>query len=466
MSKNVTIPEIPEIDAVPRRRSRGPALSTERLSLRTISPVLGGGAVTRRVEREGKVRVPGIRGQLRFWWRALHVHEHGTPSGLADEEAKLWGGMGRGNQQPKRSLVDIWVEDAEGLPDEREVKPGMPGFYALWPARAQRKGDRVVEAEAERWLPDLQFRLCVRAPSDRMEDVQRTLRAWLLFGGIGSRTRRGLGSLTVADRDRSAWLPASPAPAELARLLGHGISFAGNRPWQEAGDTPSLHGALLYCGTPRPDEDPWLQALRWLSDFRQGAPRPGSQPDRRHAREPAPKEDPHRPGRSHWPEPDKVRLLAGRNRPWAHEIRHPSEIMVWPRASFGLPIVGQFQKQRRKNDPGPRYVEPDNFEIRWRIRGERETRDRLASPLIVKAMPLAGGQCVPAALWLFRGYPGTGEVVLSRDGDVVPGSAAPFDALHAEGDHVLYEPLHGKSTMREAFTTWLRETNRARSIEP
>jgi CRISPR-associated protein Cmr1 len=469
MSTNVKppVPEIPHVEAVPRRRSSGPALNTVSLSLRTIAPVLGGGAVTRRVEREGPVRVPGIRGQLRFWWRALHVHEHETPAELARREAELWGGMGRDREQPKRSLVDVWVQDAQGRPDEREVRPGMPGFYALWPARGQRKGERVIEDEAERWAPDLRFRLCVRAPRGQvMEDVQRTLRAWLLFGGIGSRTRRGLGSLTVVDGDRREWLPVQPTQAELARLLGRNISFAGDRPWEQAHDTPALDGALLHWGKAQSSgELVWQQALGWLSEFRQGAPKPGSQSDRRYAREPAPKEDPQRPGRSHWPEPDKVRLLSGKDSPWTHEIVHTSETMAWPRASFGLPIVGQFQQQPRKRDPGPRYVEPDNFEIRWRIQGEPGTRDRLASPLIVKAMPLADGQCVPVALWLFRGYPRDAEVVLCRKGEAVDHSAAPFDKLHAEGDPVLYEPLR-QSTMREAFTAWLRETNRARSIDP
>jgi CRISPR-associated protein Cmr1 len=461
-AKPPAVPEIPQVEDVPRRRSRGPALSTERLPLRTTTPVLGGSAQTRRVEHGGKVRVPGIRGQLRFWWRALHAHEEGEPSELARREANLWGGMGRDGEQPKRSLVDIWVEGAEGNVTQTEVDYKTPGFYALWPAGG-RKGHEDPKP-AQRWVPGLQFRLCARAPRDCMEDVQRTLRAWLLFGGIGSRTRRGLGSLTVVDDERGQWLPIKPTQDELRRLLGRNISFAADRPWQDAGDTPSLHGALLYCGAPRQDEDPGLQALRWLSDFRQGAPRPGSEPDRRYAREPAPKDDPHRAGRSNWPESDKVRLRSNGTQ-WAHGIRHTSQTMAWPRASFGLPIVGQFQTKDR-NRQWYRKPEPDNFEISWRLKGEQKPRDRLASPLIVKAMSLAGGQCVPVALWLFRGYPDNAEVVLCQNGNMAPGSAAPFDRLHAEGDLVLYEPLRDQNTMREAFTAWLRETNRARSIEP
>jgi CRISPR-associated protein Cmr1 len=473
-AKPPAVPEIPQVHAVPRRYVRGPALNTLSLSLRTITPVLGGGAVTRRVEGEGKVRVPGIRGQLRFWWRALHAHEHDEPADLARREAELWGGMGRGGEQPRRSLVDLWVEGAKGELDRSPI--GTKKLYGMWPARAQSQG----VPEAERLAPGLQFRLCVRAPRDRMEDVQRTLRAWLLFGGIGGRTRRGLGSLTVINEGRDQWLPIKPTPAELRRLLGPDISFAGDRAWEEASDTPSLHGARLHCGKPMPsDEAAWLQALGWLSEFRQGPPKPNRIPDPNLPREPPPARDPDcpdsksadRPGRSKWPEPDKVRLLSGRHIVWAHSIRHPSESIVWPRASFGLPIVGRFQRNDRCERPYDKR-EPPDYELRWRFEKDDKPRDRLASPLIVKAMGLADGQNVPVALWLFRGYPANGKVVLCRRSRQTPGgiyeergSAAPFDVLHAEGDPVLYEPLRQRS-VREAFFTWLTRTKGIRSIEP
>src|SRR5690606_20083052 len=96
-------------------------------------------------------------------------------------------------------------------------------------------------------------------------------------------------------------------------------------------------------------------------------------------------------------EADKIRHLTRRTR--GHEPRH-NGVPVWPRAGFGLPIVGRFQRQARN---GGRLDEPDDFLLLWR-RG-RENEDRLASPLIVKAVPLAGGTFVPCALWLNRAYP-------------------------------------------------------------
>jgi CRISPR-associated protein Cmr1 len=140
-------------------------------------------------------------------------------------------------------------------------------------------------------------------------------------------------------------------------------------------------------------------------------------------------------------------------REWQHDPAEHNGTPVWPRASFGLPIVGQFQRRGRD---GSSYDEPPDFQLLWR-EAEGDVRDRLASPLVVKAMPLANGRFVPVALWLLRSYPQRGQVVLLWQGEAEPveGSAAPFDRLVADGDRALYMPLQHK-TMREAFGTWLR----------
>lgn len=162
-----------------------------------------------------------------------------------------------------------------------------------------------------------------------------------------------------------------------------------------------------------------------------------------------------RPGRSRWPEPDKVRQVLGQGRPWAHPPVHNEE-PVWPRASFGLPINGKFQGT---DINGQRYAPPDpeDFELRWRD-ASGQVHDRLASPLVLKALPLADGRYAPIALWLGRGYPEGGVVGLQlrRSNDaLIEGSAAPFDRLRAAGDPVLYQPLEAGESMKDVFVKWL-----------
>jgi len=87
------------------------------------------------------------------------------------------------------------------------------------------------------------------------------------------------------------------------------------------------------------------------------------------------------------------------------------------------------------------------------INGQKKKvpKDRLASPLILKPLPLTGDKFVPCALWLNRGYPEGGEVYV----DGLTGSEAPFDKLTGKGDEVLFKPLQGKKSLREAFRDWL-----------
>lgn len=137
-----------------------------------------------------------------------------------------------------------------------------------------------------------------------------------------------------------------------------------------------------------------------------------------------------------------------------HPPRHNGTAW-WPRAGFGLQILGRFQTHRRGG--GANYQEPSPFQIKWRERvggGPYRVRERLASSLIVKALPLADGTFVAIALWLHRAWP-NGEVVLQFGGPPVPGSATPFDRAAPAGDTPRFAPLVGMCTLRAAFFGWL-----------
>jgi CRISPR-associated protein Cmr1 len=164
-----------------------------------------------------------------------------------------------------------------------------------------------------------------------------------------------------------------------------------------------------------------------------------------------------RPSISNWPEADKIRHLTDKRKD--HPPRYGAD-PAWPRAAFGLPIVGQFQTKARD---GGIYDEPDPFELTWKD-GEG-LHNRLASPLIVKAMPLANERFVPVALWLERAWPPGGQVVLRKNKtEDVPKSAAPFDKLLGEKDPALFPPLRGKTSLRAAFLDWLASEKKATRV--
>ncbi len=441
------------------------------LHLETVTPILGGGTETRRVDEDEPIRGATIRGHLRAWWRATLPElpmngEDVDAEKLYKMESQIWGGTDGEEKGVVRSAVRVQVGSVEKSKIRREeVGFRDDGFYALWTARSQSDGTPA----AERWTPGLKFKLTVRGPkTDDVEaQVRDALRAWILFGGYGGRTRRGLGALRLIDvenEELSKWLP-SEAKIEAVRILFDNLSL-GRTASEPLTDMFRLKGAGLALGTasPKGEAAAW-NALRWLSDFRQAQPPVGdlNKHDKQFARR---RGEANRPSISNWPEPDKMRHIEGKTRD--HKPYHNPD-PAWPRAGFGLPIQTQWQKKGRN---GGRYDEPRNFQLQWRRADERDPHDRLASPLIVGPLQILNGKFAPFALWLHRGYPKGGEVVPCHGKRPIRGkTAAPFDKLLGAKDTAQFEPLEAARKepagfrLRKAFFTWLRKHNHNLKVE-
>ena len=462
-----TPPAAPAFKDLPPRRSSAAGVRKDFVvSLAIVTPILGGGYRARVPDDVDFIRVPTVRGHLRFWWRALFAGRFENSASLYEAETKLWGGPGGGPDKAPavRSPVEVRIEVTDrGREEQGDIDPRTTdGAYVLFPARSERTQGQMTRAPIPR-RTGVTFKLTVTAPAEDIAAVRDAVRAWILFGGYGGRTRRGLGGLTVTGPDAATWLPHphKALDTELKRLFGREVFAVGG----PARQTPMLAGAALSTIGPVEDRGvtAWLTAVEALRFFRQGTPSKRERvPDAAAAlpsawaRQPGFDPEPWRPSISNWPEADKIRRLAGRQLrtgPYSHTPRH-NETPVWPRAGFGLPIVGRFQTNGRD---GAHYHEPPAFTLKWREpigRNEYRVRERLASPLIIKALPLVGGHFVAIALWLHRDSP-AGEIVLQINDDEVPGSAAPFDALAAPGEAPLFTALAGKPTLRSAFLDWL-----------
>lgn len=432
--------------------------------LEVVTPILGGSYETRAIDDVDVIRAPSVRGHLRFWWRAVYAAQYANADVLYQRESALWGRAA--TDDGGRSAVQIRVSvERAGDTDNSEIRlyPGRgqqatPGAYALWPARAE---TRTNTPTAPRRQPGTRFQLTLKVAGtdEDQAEVRNALRAWILFGGYGGRTRRGLGSLKVI-ADADGWLPTAATREALTSLFGRDVFAAPTRP---PCDVPWFGGAAIHVGTKGADaQKAWTTALDWLKEFRQGTT---DHQQLGRAREPGTgKLQPNRPSISNWPEADKIRRIENKTR--AHAPRHNSTA-AWPRAGFGLPIIGQFQTQDRngqrfdsRNPQNGGYDEPGPFELRWRA-GNVE-HDRLASPLIVKALPLADGTFAPCALWLNRAHPANGEVVLRNTNN----SQAPFDRLVANGDTPQFSALANKTSLRQAFLDWLHGTKQTTAVAP
>lgn len=326
-----------------------------------ITPIFGGSAESRKVDPNRPIREASIRGNLRSWWRATRGAQYSSDDRLFEAEAAIFGSTE--TPSPFDVLVEV-TESGKTQPCAKYSGSSTPQFakdhpsYALFPFQGQTRGGQVTQAP-DHGLYDVRFTLSLVAkrPQDLgtvREELGAALWAWATFGGYGSRTRRGCGSLLCSDL----------APADANDLV------AMSRRYLARGDGGASHGILqgarVVMG--RPSDDgvrAWKQAVEAYRDLRQGSDL-GRNPG-----------EGNRPGRSRWPEPDTIRRATGRHAP-----EHPPVLPDgFPRADLGLPIVFHFK------DPG----DPDDATLQRSEKG----RTRMASPVITKVVALRNGQYAP-----------------------------------------------------------------------
>lgn len=335
----------PRFEPLTPATAPGECVRTYRVTLAT--PIYGGGVQAGVPDKDMPVRVSSIRGQLRFWWRLLNGRGK-SPRELFVAERELWGGLGGKPEDVKASRVRLTVGRPQGMKEtpcaEFKKSPdggygSMPQFlngysgYALFPGQGKlAAGRKSIETRPAQLIQQgLKITLTVHflGTADEFErEVLPALRFWASFGGLGARTRRGLGSVQV-----EGFAPVTATEAENA-------------------------GCQLVLRADGSDDaiQVWGTAIGRLQHFRQGrglGRNPGG--------------DPKHPGRSRWPEPDAVRRAAATHAP-AHPAQHPAG-KVYPRALFGLPIIFHFKDEK---DPGDTVLAPAGG-------------DRFASPLILKA---------------------------------------------------------------------------------
>ncbi|MDR1816585.1 MAG: type III-B CRISPR module RAMP protein Cmr1 [Puniceicoccales bacterium] len=167
-------------------------MKTATYNLTFLTPCFCAGADQARAE----LRAPSIRGQLRWWFRAL--------GGTRDEETEIFGGLGDGD--PAASRVVVRVSDLKrGAPwQPPRVDPNNPSSYVWYFASAS--------ADKARWTadgalpPGTSFKLHILFRRELPESLaaiggkfDNALKAFLALGGIGLRVTRGLGAFTCAE---------------------------------------------------------------------------------------------------------------------------------------------------------------------------------------------------------------------------------------------------------------------------
>lgn len=322
--------------------------------LRLITPMIGGGAVPGQPDKHNAIRPSAIRGHLRFWWRALQADR----GAVRVKEDRIWG------SDEKHGRVSIRVEvvktgDVKLLHQTSEAE--LPKYVkgVLVERRDVRDEDRL------RVLTSAEFILTLAAGAGTSEadfdEAKRAVEAWIAFGGLGARVRRGAGALGTPNLSKTS----------LNGLLGA-------TPSQAMGLT-TLQGATLYLTRPcRKASDAYRAAVTVYEGFRKGF-RADQVKSRMSlalgGQQPNPYESHHSP----WPEADSIRAIRGERQ------LHPRDLgskLHLPRARLGMPLTIRMMPSHTG------FVRPGQFDT---VNAAGQVR--LASPVIVKAIQIGNEYC-------------------------------------------------------------------------
>jgi len=157
----------------------------------TITPMFLYGAKT----QEPELRPPSIKGLMRFWWRAvnssLDIKENDEEKikVLKEEESNLFGNS---DETVGKSKVIVRVKHPE-LQTLKKKYSQQGISYLLYSVTLLNGGKDFIKEE-------FTFFVTLSSHSNNIKDLIESAKSFIylsLFGGLGSRTRRGAGSFMI-----------------------------------------------------------------------------------------------------------------------------------------------------------------------------------------------------------------------------------------------------------------------------
>ncbi len=344
---------------------------SQKLEIQFLTSTFGGGTITneagqgsqfKNADPETPIRVPSIRGQLRFWWRATSGAWSGSLEEMREREQKIFGSTST------PSSLSVSVDAGKVIPQPREIyetnsgqtsiksKRGSEGLcYGAFSLTPQNK-DIEKNHKKPGSLNDLTnapWDLHLSFTSEYAADLELALAAWIAFGGIGGRTTRGFGQIAITKAQS-----VISVSEILSKVSAKGSPFLG-------AIVPAIDPTnLVRFRSNQSGDDLLNEALSVFSAFRQGSDI---------ARDPGPK--PNQPKRSRWPEPDTIRDIQKRHSYGHKPVHEYAMVRCFPRAAFGMPIIFHF-KDKKSGDPNDATLQP---------KGEK--KERMRSPLQIAIGP-------------------------------------------------------------------------------
>ncbi len=358
-----------------------------------ITPLFGGGVDAGVIDPEMPIRPSSIRGHLRFWWRATRGKKYANANQRRQREGEIWGTP----ENPSPVSIEVEQPDRDKLEPRSSARNNYgfssrePQSYVLFPAKDKDadicKEDFTFTLRI-RWLLPQKLQLIrdkenadlIRNKKDPLPeiiedigpDVETSLKAWVNFGGIGARTRRGCGALFCKD-------------LALNSLKTLGTEF----PFTILSSTKCFDDTI----------GAWSKSIDAIKGFRQQRSGGPHHKNVGYGANCHPIFVPE--GRSKWPEPDSIRKITGcaltkqEPNPDTDHSKPKTPTGFFPRAELGLPIIFHFADGPRQGHPAVSNRDPPTVTLiptkLDKKTGKRVDGTRMASPVITRPIVLRDG---------------------------------------------------------------------------
>lgn len=380
---------------------------------RLITPLFGGGAITKKADEVKIIRETEIRGQLRFWWRAIRGGQFSSIEEMKQFEDSIFGNTEKessvkisvSNITEESREIAYWVEERTDFygntkPDAKSLSK-VPS-YASFPLQPDKNQRKIIGWKSEEFVFGVTFQMKLEVPKvikieneeKNIEiEIEAMLWAWETFGGVGARTRRGFGAIELvgitgnkknkpldSKEDEEILRIGKFSSTDFEKFFNKKIVRL-TKDFQGKGvdkDVPYISINSAYKIIPfSKSQQAWEHLIKKLKDFRQF---------RKMKKDVTGKL---KQSISYWSEPDVIRRIVKKKISPTPSFAHPDnahfdKLQKFPRAEFGLPIVFSFPQS---NEPEVTELLPTG-------------KTRLASPLILKPVGCSDGRAVALALIL------------------------------------------------------------------
>ncbi len=174
---------------------------------RIVTPMFCSGAN----QQSAELRVASFKGALRFWWRTLMAGKFGNDiDALHRAEASLFGSSERAFGQSKVRLrlryIGNSLNPSELEKDWPQNRPAVGSTYLGYGiTETGRKGEKDYKPHRIGLKENGTFEVRCSMPTECIEWVTRALVALGLFGGLGNRSRRGFGSISIQQLNEKSY---------------------------------------------------------------------------------------------------------------------------------------------------------------------------------------------------------------------------------------------------------------------